>query len=236
LDDIASHICKEREIPMDKLDFKKQDKILYAPGSKPSIIMVPPMNFIMVDGHGNPNDPGGEYNKAIELLFPLTFTIKMGIKFGKIKLKEKDELIDYMVPPLEGLWWLADVNDINFTRKNNYCWTSMIRQPDFITPEVFEQAQAELRKKKPELDVTKARLEVFEEGLCVQCMHTGPFDTEPVTIEKIDEFIRLNGLTYDIGTVLPDGHTRQHHEIYMGDPRKANPAKFKTILRHPVRK
>lgn len=219
---------------MDKIDCKKINKELYSPKSEPSIIKVLPMQFIMVDGYGNPNDPNGEYNKAVSLLYALTFTIKMGRKFGTLCPKE-DDFVDYAVPPLEGLWWMKNGHDIDPSHKEKYCWTSMIRQPDFITNDLFLLAKEELIKKKPELDVSKARFETFEEGLCVQCMHIGPYDEEPATVAKIDRYVKENGLTNDISTTLPDGHIRRHHEIYLGDPRKAKPENLKTILRHPVR-
>jgi len=125
---------------------------------------------------------------------------------------------------------------MDFTKKNKYCWISMIRQPEFITQEEFMTAQKEVIKKKPDLDPSKARLETFQEGLCIQCMHIGPYDAEPATIAKIDEFMIQNGLVSDVGSSLSDGNIRRHHEIYLSDPRKANPSTMKTILRHPVRK
>jgi hypothetical protein len=217
---------------MNKVDFKKQNKELYAPTKEPCVIQVPTMKFIMVDGQGNPNDTEGEYQKAVELLYSLSYTIKMGNKNNS----SDEENYDYVVAPLEGLWWLNDKTDMNFTQKDKYCWTSMIRQPDFITEEIFAQAKAAVQKKKPDLDITKARLETFTEGLCVHAMHIGTYDEEPATIAKIDSFIKGNDLIYDIGTELPDGRTRRHHEIYLSDPRKANPTTMQTILRHPVRK
>jgi Uncharacterized conserved protein len=219
---------------MDKIDYKKLNKELYSPKGNPSIIQVPAMKFIMVDGFGNPNDTNGEYSEAVSLLYALTFTIKMGLKFNKIKLND-DTFVDYTVPPLEGFWWLEDDQDMNFTQKEKFCWTSFIRQPDFITEDIFLQAKEEVQKKKPESDVTKARFEEFEEGLCVQCMHIGPFDLEPATITKINNFISENGYTHDISGHTPDGHIRRHHEIYLSDPRKADLAKMRTIIRHPVK-
>jgi len=189
------------------------------------------MNFIMVDGHGNPNDTDGEYNQAVELLYALSYTIKMSNKNSS-----EENNYDYVVAPLEGLWWLEDTTDRNFTQKDKYCWTSMIRQPEFVTDEMFTQAKATVMKKKPNLDVTKARLESFAEGLCVQSMHIGTYDEEPATIAKIDNYIVENGLYNDIGTLLPNGTVRNHHEIYLSDPRKANPLTMQTILRHPVKK
>ncbi len=219
---------------MDKIDYVKLNKEMYSPKDTPSVIEVPAMKFIMVDGFGNPNDVNGEYTNAVSLLYALTFTIKMGLKFKKLPCSE-DAFTDYKVPPLEGFWWLQDDLDMNFTQKEKFCWTSVIRQPDFITGNIFLQAKDEVRKKKPELDVSKARFEEFEEGLCVQCMHIGPYDMEPATIAKINDFITEKGFTHDISGLTPDGHIRRHHEIYLSDPRKANPVKMKTILRHPVK-
>lgn len=219
---------------MEKIDYKKQNKELYMPKTEPSVITVPAMNFIMVNGKGNPNSPDGEYTMAVELLYALTYTIKMGLKFGTIETGQ-EVFPDYVAPPLEGLWWLKDEKDFDFTQKEKFCWTSMIRQPDFITEEIFDQAVEEVKKKKPELDVSKAGFEVFEEGLCVQCMHIGPFDAEPATLARMDRYIESSGLVGDYSTVLPDGHIRRHHEIYLADPRKANIATMKTILRLPVR-
>lgn len=216
---------------MNKVDFKKLNKELYAPKNEPSIIMVPAMNFIMVDGHGNPNDSSGEYAQAVELLYALSYTIKMGCK----KNTEDDAIYDYVVAPLEGFWWLNDQDDRDFTQKDKYCWTSIIRQPEFVTDALFEHAKADVKRKKPNLEISKARLKSYEEGLCVQCMHVGPYDEEPTTITKIDEYIKNNRIVNDFETILPDGNTRRHHEIYLSDPRKANPATMKTILRHPVR-
>lgn len=223
-----------RKVSMNKIDFKKTNKELYAPKNEPALIQVPVMNFIMVDGFGNPNNTDGEFPTAVELLYALSYTIKMGRKSGTFGV-DGDDFTDYVVPPLEGLWWLTDKNDMNFFQKDKYCWTLMIRQPDFITKEVFLQAQEVVKKKKTTLDVTKARFETFAEGLCVQCMHIGPYDTEPTTIAKIESFIKGNCLYNDIGTELSDGHIRRHHEIYLADPRKASPETMKTILRHPVK-
>lgn len=216
---------------MIKIDFKKQNKELYAPTKEPCVIQVPAMKFIMVDGHGDPNDTEGEYHLAVELLYSLSYTIKMSNKNSS----HNDENYDYVVAPLEGLWWLDDKTDMNFTQKDKYCWTSMIRQPDFVTEDIFERAKVAVQKKKPGIDVTKARLETFHEGLCVHVMHIGVFDEEPTTLAKMDTFMKDNGLINDIGTELPDNRTRRHHEIYLSDPRKANPATMQTILRHPIR-
>jgi len=218
---------------MDKIDFKLKFKELYAPKQEPCIIEVPAMNFIMVDGHGNPNETDGEYQKAVELLYAFSYTIKMSRKKANTS---NDIFSDYVVPPLEGLWWLSDKDDMDFTKKNQYCWTSMIRQPDFITRTDYDNAILEINKKKPELDTSKARFEIFEEGLCVQCMHLGPFDNEPVTLVKMDEFLKNNQLMVNIGAQTVEGRTHRHHEIYLSDPRKVIPSARKTILRHPIKK
>lgn len=216
-----------------KLDYKKQFKDLYAPKTMPSLIDVPTMQFIMVSGKGNPNEEEGEYAKAVELLYALSYTIKMSRKH---KLDEVDTpFIDYVVPPLEGLWWLDDNSYTDFSQKEKYCWISMIRQPDFITKEQYQSALFETQKKKPDLDTSKASFQQFTEGLCVQCMHIGPYDEEPATIQKIEAFMKGNNLVNDIDAVITDQSMRRHHEIYLSDPRKSNPITMQTILRHPVR-
>ena len=213
---------------MKKIDFKKEQKELYSPTTEPSLIKVPSMKFIMVQGKGNPNDSEGEYPHAIQLLYALSYNLKMAQK------NSPSTEYDYVVSPLEGLWWLEDPTELDFTNRNKYHWISMIRQPDFITPEMFEAAKTAVAKKTPELIVDKARLEYFEEGLCVQCMHLGPYATEPETIKKMDAFAKQNNLKYDIGTTLPDGHTRRHHELYLSNTKKVKAEAMKTILRHPV--
>ena len=218
---------------VEKLDYRQKQKELYQPSREPGVIDVPPMLFLAVDGHGNPNQEGGEYQRAVGLLYALTFTIKMSSKGGKAL----PGFFEYAVPPLEGLWWLADDQDTDFfSNKERYCWTSMIRQPEFVTEEVFAWARDEVRRKKPDLDVTLAKLLPFTEGLCVQAMHTGPYDAEPETLSRMDAYIRDNGLESDIGAPLPDGMRRRHHEIYLGDPRKTKPGNLKTVLRHPVKR
>ena len=189
------------------------------------------MQFIMVDGRGNPNEEGGEYQRAVELLYALSYTIKM-----KCIDYSQPNCFDYVVLPLEGLWWLEDSQDRDFTQKNLYVWTSMIRQPDFITQEHFEQAKQLVAKKKPQLDPSKARLEPYTEGLCLQCMHIGPYDTEPETITKMESYL----LEYDMMNAMDshsvEGKLRRHHEIYLSNPMKSKPENRKTILRHPIAK
>ncbi len=204
-------------------DFKKEYKNLYLPKDKPVLIEVPPMTFIMVDGSGDPNN-NQDYQQSIELLYALSYAIKMSHKKGK----EPSGFFEYVVPPLEGLWWI-DEGEFSLTERDNWLWTSLIRQPDFVTPEVFAWACDEVKAKKPDLPVEKARLEVFEEGLCVQIMHIGPYSTEPETMKKIEAFL----VEQDLQDKVPTGEGK-HHEIYLSDPRKAKPETMKTVLRHPV--
>lgn len=203
------------------LDFKKEYKDLYMPKNIPSLINVPPMNFIMVDGAGNP--VGQDFQEAVELLYSLSYTIKM----SKMKGNQPQGYYEYVVPPLEGLWWLKD-GEFSFEQRDNWQWTAMIRQPDFVTEEFFQWAGIESKNKKHDLQIDKARFDTFAEGPCVQMMHIGPYATEPESMEIMKLFIAENGLTDQVGS------GGKHHEIYLSDPRKADPAAMKTILRHPV--
>lgn len=204
------------------IDFKKTQKELYLPKTAPSVIDVPRMTFITVDGKGDPNT-SAEYTAAVELLYGLSYTIKMGSK----------SILEYVVPPLEGLWSVdddfrgggAEIND-----KSKFIWTMMIRQPDFVTEDILEVAKISLAKKKPNLDISKAKLETITEGLCVQVMHIGSYDDEPATVAALDGFAIENGYVLDINDI------RRHHEIYISDPRKVAPEKLKTVIRHPIRK
>lgn len=206
----------------DKFDFKKEFKDLYNP-KKPMTIEVLEMTFIMVNGSGDPNCE--EYKKTVELLYGLAYTIKMSYKGDK----KIEGFFEYVVPPLEGLWWYEE-GEFDFHKRDNWLWTSMIRQPEFVTDEVFQWAVDSLKKKKPELDTSKARLEKFTEGLCVQTMHIGPYSDEPKTVEMMQNFMKENNLKDDTSNI------RKHHEIYLSDPRKALSSKMKTVLRHPVAK
>jgi hypothetical protein len=204
-----------------KFDYKKEFKNLYVPKIKPSIVDIPEMNFIKIDGKGDPN--GIEYHNAVELLYGLSYTIKMSYKSGK----DIEGYFEYVVPPLEGLWW-GEGNGFDINSRDTWLWTSMIRQPEFVTEEVFQWALESIKKKKPQLDSTKACLTKFNEGLCVQAMHMGPFADEPKTVLMMQDFMGENNLKDDIGRI------RKHHEIYLSDPRKTIPSKLKTVLRHPV--
>jgi hypothetical protein len=208
------------------VDFKKEQRALYQPKTAPSVVEVPEMAFIAVDGEGNPNTSPA-YKTALEVLYGLSY----GIKMSKLGGAQPAGYFDFVVPPLEGLWWrkgggvIADILD-----KDRFAWTSMIRQPDFVTGEVFEAAKRTLANKKPELDLSKARLTRFTEGLCAQVLHVGAYDDEPGTIAVLERFILESGHVPDFSD------TRRHHEIYLGDPRKTAPEKLKTVIRYPIRK
>jgi hypothetical protein len=212
---------------MDKLDYKKTYKELYQPKTKPSIIEVPEMIFIAIDGEGNPNSCP-EYKAAIEVLYGLSYAIKM----SKMNGTQPAGYFEYVVPPLEGLWQVdgVDFDGMNVTDKEKFKWISMIRQPEFVTEEVFEQAKLVLQKKKPALDLSKARLMKMTEGLCVQIMHKGSYDDEPASIEQMKRFLDENGYIEDFS------EGRFHHEIYLSDPRKCSTDKLKTVIRHPIKK
>lgn len=212
---------------MDKIDYKKAYKELYQPKTKPSIIAVPEMIFIAIDGEGNPNSCP-EYKAAIEVLYGLSYAIKM----SKMNGTQPAGYFEYVVPPLEGLWQVdgVDFDGMNVTDKDKFKWISMIRQPEFVTEEVFEQAKLVLKKKKPAPDLSKARLMKMTEGLCVQIMHKGSYDDEPASIEQMKRFLDENGYAEDFS------EGRFHHEIYLSDPRKCSTDKLKTVIRHPIKK
>lgn len=211
---------------MDKIDYKKTEKHLYLPKS-PAIVQVPEMVFFAVDGQGDPNTSPA-YQQALELLYGLSFTVKM----SKMGGEEPEGYFDYVVPPLEGLWWTETpgFDGKPPADKNDFRWTSLIRQPDFVNEEVFVWAAERLAKKKPALDLTKARFLRWEEGLCAHLLHTGPYDAEPASIDRLTEFLREQGCAPDFTD------TRRHHEIYLGDPRRTAPEKLKTVIRHPVKR
>lgn len=211
---------------MNKLDYKKEFKDLYQPKTKPSLVDVPEMTFISVSGSGDPNT-SIEYKEAMEILYGLSFTIKM----SKMSGNQPEGYFEYVVPPLEGLWFSDGISfdGLNVYDKNKFKWISMIRQPEFVTYEVFENAKEILAKKKPHLELSKAKLEKYHEGLCVQVMHKGSYDSEAESIKKIKEFISSNGYTEDFSDV------RFHHEIYLSDPRRCAPTSLRTVIRHPVK-
>ena len=206
-------------------DFKKEYKEFYMPKGKPEIVTVPKMNYIAVRGKGNPNEEDGEYKKSIELLYGIAYTIKMSKK-GDYKI---EGYFDYVVPPLEGFWWQENLDGIDYGHKENFQWISVIRLPDFVTKADFEWAIEEATRKK-KMDFSKVEFLEIEEGLCVQCMHSGSYDDEPATVAAMDKFIADNGYENDISD------TRRHHEIYLSDARKVAPEKLKTVIRHPIKK
>ena len=206
-------------------DFKKEYKEFYMPKDKPEIVTIPKMNYIAVRGKGNPNEEDCEYKKSIELLYGIAYTIKMSKK-GDHKI---EGYFDYVVPPLEGFWWQENVDGIDYSHKENFQWISVIRLPDFVTKADFDWAIEEATRKK-KIDFSKVEFLEIEEGLCVQCMHSGSYDDEPATVAAMDKFIADNGYENDISD------TRRHHEIYLSDARKVAPEKLKTVIRHPIKK
>ena len=206
-------------------DFKKEYKEFYMPKKKPEILEVPPMNYIAVRGQGDPNEEGGAYKAAIGVLYAIAYTIKMS-KMGNHRI---EGYFDFVVSPLEGFWWQEGREGVDYSEKNTFCWISAIRLPDFVTKADFDWAVAEAAKKK-KLDCSKAEFLTVEEGLCVQILHQGPYDDEPATVALMDAYIGANGYRNDFTA------RRLHHEIYLSDARKVAPEKWKTVIRHPIRK
>ena len=186
-------------------DFKKEYKEFYLPKAKPEIVTVPRANYIAVRGEGDPNEENGAYQRAIGVLYAVAYTLKMSKRAGH----EIDGFFDYVVPPLEGFWQMPDAETVDYGRKSDFCWISVLRLPDFIT---------------------KAEFLAVDEGLCVQIMHLGSFDDEPESVAKMDAFLRENGYENDLNDV------RLHHEIYLSDPRRVAAEKRKTVIRHPIKK
>ncbi len=208
------------------LDLKKQFKNLYQPSAKKiEVVQVPNLQFIMIDGaieKGSEPGKSPTFAEATQALYSLCYTLKFMLK------KRKTNAVDYPVMALEGLWWVED-GFFDITVKDNWFYTLMIMKPEVITNELFEEARDGVRKKKGDSEMlSKLRLANFEEGLCAQVMHIGPYAIEPATVDRMKEFMAENGLRDNVG---PNG---KHHEIYISDPRKAAPDKMKTVLRHPV--
>lgn len=206
-------------------DFKKEYKEFYLPKAKPELVTVPPMNYIAVRGKGDPNEENGAYKQAIGLLYGVAYTIKMSKK-GDHRI---EGYFDFVVPPLEGFWQQEGTATIDNAHKENFEWVSVIRLPDFVTKADFDWAVREATIKKKQ-DFSTVEFLTIEEGLCVQCMHTGPYDNEPETVAAMDAFLAENGYATDITD------TRWHHEIYLSDVRKTAPEKLKTVIRHPIKK
>ena len=206
-------------------DFKKEYKEFYLPKNKPQIVNVPKANYIAIRGQGNPNEEGGAYQRAISVLYAVAYTLKMSYKSDY----RIDGFYEYVVPPLEGFWWQNGIHGVDYSKKDEFNWISIIRLPDFITRENFDWAVKTASEKK-KIDCSKAEFLTIEEGLCVQIMHIGSFDDEPASLEKMDKYLAENGYEKDFS------ETRLHHEIYLSDPRKSTPDKQKTAIRHPIKK
>lgn len=206
-------------------DFKKEYKEFYMSKRVPEIVTVPKANYIAVRGMGDPNQEGGAYQSAVSILYAVAYTLKMSYKTDY----RIEEFFEYVVPPLEGFWWQEGVDGIDYGDKSAFHWISVIRLPEFVTKKDFDWAVEEAARKK-KLDCSLAEFLTIEEGLCVQIMHIEPFDHEPSTVALMDQYIAENGYANDMN------ETRLHHEIYLSDARKAAPEKWKTIIRHPIRK
>ncbi len=206
-------------------DFKKAHKEFYLPSKKPTIIEVPAMSFLAIEGKGDPNEDGGAYQQGIGLLYGLAYTLKMSARNKHVI----DGFFDYVVPPLEGFWWQEGIKGIDRTRKDELSFISVIRVPDFVTEQDFLWAKQEATQKKQQ-DYSKVHFWQFEEGLCVQCMHIGPYDDEDRTVEKMDQWMAEQGYVSDFS------ETRYHHEIYLSDPRRSQTEKWRTVIRHPIKK
>lgn len=206
-------------------DYKKEYKEFYLPKNTPEIVNVPKMNFIAVRGKGDPNSESSEYKDAIGLLYGIAFTIKMSYK-GSYKIKG---YFEYVVPPLEGLWYQEGIDGMDYSKKDKFNWISIIRLPDFVTKEDFDWAISEATKKKKQ-DYSKVEFFTYDEGLCVQIMHIGSYDDEPTSVQKMHEYMTNSGYELDID------NSRRHHEIYLSDPRKCDVSRLKTVIRHPIKK
>ena len=206
-------------------DFKKEYKEFYLPKNKPQIVELLPANYLAIRGHGDPNQEGGEYQQAIGVLYAVAYTLKMSYKTDY----QIAGFFEYVVPPLEGLWWQDDVAGVDYSDKDSFNWISLLRLPDFVTEKDFAWA-VETASKKKKLDCSKAEYLTLDEGLCVQIMHIGPFDDEPATVALMDDFLQEQGYAPDFSA------QRLHHEIYLSDARKVPPEKWKTVIRHPIKK
>ena len=206
-------------------DFKKEYKEFYLPSAGPQIVTVPRANYLAVRGQGDPNEPDGEYQRSIGMLYAVAYTLKMSYKTEH----RIAGFYEYVVPPLEGFWWQDGVAGVNYAHKENFRWISVIRLPDFVTEEDLAWAIKEAARKK-KTDCSRVELLSYDEGLCVQCMHIGPYDNEPATVSAMHEYMERQGYALDISDA------RLHHEIYLSDARKVAPEKRKTVIRHPIRK
>ncbi len=206
-------------------DFKKEYREFYLPPNRPELITVPRWNYLAVRGEGDPNTEGGAYQRAIGVLYAVAYTLKMSYKTDH----QIAGFYDYVVPPLEGFWYQEGVDGVDYSRKEAFRWISVIRLPDFVTEEDFRWA-VETAERKKKLDCSGAEFLPVEEGLCVQMLHLGPFDDEPASVARMDAYLAEQGYVND----WENG--RLHHEIYLSDARRIPPEKWKTVIRHPVRK
>lgn len=205
-------------------DFKKEFKEFYQPKTEPSIVDVPKMNYLAVRGKGNPNDEDGAYQQSITQLYPIAYTLRMSYK-GEYKI---EGYFEYVVPPLEGFWWIDGLKGMDVNRKDELNFVSLIRLPDFVTEKDFAWAIEKATKKKKQ-DFSMVEFLTYDEGLCVQCMHIGSYDEEPQTTKRMESYAKEAGYEIDISD------TRHHHEIYISDPRRTDSSKLKTVIRHPIR-
>ena len=206
-------------------DYKKEYKEFYLPPKKPVIVTIPKMNYIAIRGKGDPNEEDGEYKRAMSLLYPIAYTLKMSPRNGK----ETEGYFEYVVPPLEGLWWQEGIDGFDLKRKNLFNWISLIRLPEFFNESDVDWAKEEVKRKK-DLDTSSLEFFTYKEGLCVQMMHIGSFDDEGESVKLMDEFIKKEGFENDISPL------RLHHEIYLSDFRRTAESKLKTVIRHPIKK
>ena len=205
-------------------DYKKEYKEFYLPPKKPVIVTIPKMNYIAIRGKGDPNEEDGEYKRAMSLLYPIAYTLKMSPRSGK----ETEGYFEYVVPPLEGLWWQEGIDGFDLKRKNLFNWISLIRLPEFFNESDVDWAQEEVKRKK-DLDTSSLEFFTYKEGLCVQMMHIGSFDNEGKSVKLRDEFIKKEGFENDFSPL------RLHHEIYLSDFRRTAESKLKTVIRHPIK-
>lgn len=205
-------------------DFKKEYREFYMPGNQPEIVTVPRANYIAVRGSGDPNQEGGDYQRAVGVLYAVAYTIKMSYK-GSRRI---EGFFEYVVPPLEGFWWQEGTPGVDYSDKSRFNWISVIRLPDFVKREDFDWAVKEASRKK-KLDCSTAEFLTVDEGLCVQIMHLGSYDDEPATVAALDAFLEENEYENDFSG------DRLHHEIYLSDPRRSAPEKWRTVIRHPVK-
>lgn len=206
-------------------DYKKEYREYYLPPKQPQLIEIPTMQFLAVRGRGDPNQEGGAYKASIGLLYGVAYTIRMSRRASH----HMEGFFDYVVPPLEGFWWQEGRQTIDYTRKEEFRWISLIRLPEFVTKQEFAWALQEAARKK-EADFSKVEFLTYTEGLCVQCMHIGPYDAEPETIGRMERYAAELGYEPDFSG------ERYHHEIYLSDARRCKPENQKTVIRQPVRK